>query len=809
MSPNLYIHATLVQKHNKKANDLPLRMYGIVPVKVTDPNTTLEPVITVAESVRPDEYFDVQISESSGQAMTYTVAVVDEGLLGLTRFRTPDNWAHFYAKQALGVKTWDLYDLVLSGYGAVMDKLISIGGDGVNKNAAKPAKANRFKPVVQHFGPFRLTAGQQAVHKIKIDNYVGAVRTMVVAREAEQYGSTEKTTLVKKPLMVQATLPRVLGPGESLSIPANVFAMEDNIQEVEVGFNSSGLLALNGPDKNMVRFDKQGDKLSDFAVTVGNETGVSQVTLNAISGSESSSDVVEIEVRNPNPITTQVQEKAVRAGESWTAAMDLFGTPGTNEAVLEVSNILPINLDKRLKYLIRYPYGCIEQTTSSVFPQLYLSELTEMSTEKIFEIEKNIQRGIERLSIFQTSEGGLSYWPGNYDVSEWGSTYALHFLIEAKDKGYFIPQNMLDKLTKHQARTARSYRNDSRGYYHHNGLEQAYRLYILAKCGEPDIGAMNRLKNQKKLANPSKHLLAGAYALIGKKEVARSMMQQVSIVVKPYKETGYSYGSEIRDQAIMLETMTAMSEEDQALDLVNLLSKELNSKRWLSTHSTAFALSSIGKYLTEHPKGAMKYTWSNGKNNNQPENSTKPISRKELDTKGNDNQVTLNNTSEGVLYVKVIVSGQAPPGVSDESFAKHLSMKVNYTTIDGKAIDISQIKQGTDLKVEVEVKNLGTRGRNIEEVVLTQIFPSGWEIQNSRMSGTEGVIKESNYEYRDVRDDRVNTFFDIRGKESIKYTTLLTATYAGRFYLPGTYVEAMYDNEIAAKSEGQWVEVLK
>lgn len=166
--------------------------------------------------------------------MTYTVAVVDEGLLGLTRFKTPNPWESFFAREALGVRTWDVYDMVLGAYGGELERILSIGGDaGINRKAAQD-RANRFKPVVLHLGPFQLGRGGKAKHQIKIPNYIGAVRTMVVASGEGAYGSVEKMTPVKKPLMILATLPRVLGPGETLKLPVNVFAMESKVKNVNV-----------------------------------------------------------------------------------------------------------------------------------------------------------------------------------------------------------------------------------------------------------------------------------------------------------------------------------------------------------------------------------------------------------------------------------------------------------------------------------------------------------------------------------------------------------------------------------------------
>ena len=811
MNPNIYIHASLIQKHTLKENDLPLRMYGVIPVKVINTRTTLNPEIVVPEQARPDTYFDIKISESNGQPMYYTVAVVDEGLLGLTRFNVPDTWGHFFAKQALGVKTWDIYDMVLGGYGAAMDKLISIGGDGANRNANKQAKANRFKPVVKHLGPFKLEAGATATHKIKIENYVGAVRTMVVCREKEKYGSTEKSTQIKKPLMVQATLPRVLGPMESLDIPANVFAMEDFIKDVNVSLDINGLMTLQGTSSNRLHFDKQGDKLSAFSVQVGDQVGVSKVKVNASSGKENGQDEIEIEIeiRNPNPVTTNVQEKALKVGEEWSVDYELFGTTGTNEGVIEVSNIIPVNLDKRLKYLIRYPYGCIEQTVSSIFPQLYLSDLTELSPTKIKRIEKNIQRGIERLSLFQLHNGAMSYWPGSNSESRWGSVYAHHFLLEAKEKGYFIPKSMLDNLTRFLSNTSDKYRYANNDYYYHRGIAQAYRLYTLAKAGSPSLGSMNRLRNTEKLNAPSSHLLAAAYALINKKDVAKKIISNIDITIKPYRETGYSYGSHIRDQAIILEAMITMGETDHAATLANIISKEFNTSKWFSTQSTSFGLLSLGRFMVNNPKEKINVNWSHGHQQNQVLGSDKPIAMADLEVESsNTKKLTVRNNGKGLVYAKLSISGQEAPGQNNNESAKHLNMSVNFKNLKGEKVDPTRLQQGADFLVTVTIKNLGTKGRKIEELALSQIFPSGWEIQNLRLSDMENIGTESSYEYRDVRDDRVNTFFDI-GRDKLTYTTLLTASYAGRFFMPPTYVEAMYDNDIQAKSKGQWVEVVK
>ncbi|MEO8086642.1 MAG: MG2 domain-containing protein, partial [Bacteroidota bacterium] len=214
MTPNVYVNITLLQPHSQTVNDLPIRMFGVIPILVENPGTHIQPVITMQNVLRPEEPVSISIKEQQGKPMTYTVAVVDEGLLDLTRFPTPDPWNNFYAREALGVKTWDMFDYVMGAWGAQLERMLNIGGDEGLSKPKDGSKANRFKPVVKFMGPFHLAKGESQTKTFVMPQYVGSVRTMVIAGEDGAYGFAEKVTPVRKPLMVLATLPRVLGPEE-------------------------------------------------------------------------------------------------------------------------------------------------------------------------------------------------------------------------------------------------------------------------------------------------------------------------------------------------------------------------------------------------------------------------------------------------------------------------------------------------------------------------------------------------------------------------------------------------------------------
>ena len=159
MTPNIFVNVSLLQPHAQTLNDLPIRFYGVIPIGVEDPATHLEPVIAMPEEIQPGEEVSIKVSEKSKRKMTFTLAMVDEGLLDITRFKTPDPWKKFYAREALGVRTWDVYDHVMGAFGSRIERLLAVGGDAETEAKEEDPRANRFKPVVKFFGPITVEWG--------------------------------------------------------------------------------------------------------------------------------------------------------------------------------------------------------------------------------------------------------------------------------------------------------------------------------------------------------------------------------------------------------------------------------------------------------------------------------------------------------------------------------------------------------------------------------------------------------------------------------------------------------------------------
>src|SRR5690606_19309095 len=327
MAPNFYVNISLLQPHNATKNDMPIRMYGVIPISVENPERKLTPEIKSPESIRPNSNYTVVVSEKSNQPMTYTLAVVDEGLLDITNFGTPDIYNFFNQKQALGVNTWDIFNYVLGAYGGRIESVFTIGGDQALSNSNKE-KINRFKPVVTFLGPFTLGKGESRSHKIKMENYIGSVTVMVVAGSGSSFGSTEKNIFVKQPLMTLTTLPRILNPGDEITLPVNVFAMENNIKNVNVSVKSNDLIQIEGGSSQNLTFSKTGDQLASFRIKVPEKLGKATLTVSAVSGKEKTSEQIEIEVRSPNPPMTFTINHEISGKQSWSSNYEPFGMAG-------------------------------------------------------------------------------------------------------------------------------------------------------------------------------------------------------------------------------------------------------------------------------------------------------------------------------------------------------------------------------------------------------------------------------------------------------------------------------------------------
>ncbi|MDO5104651.1 alpha-2-macroglobulin [Capnocytophaga sp.] len=800
MTPNVYFYVTLLQPHAHSANDAPIRLYGVLPISVVDKQTRLEPVIQMAETLRPEQKTTIKISEKNGKTMTYSLAIVEDGLLNLTRFKTPNPWSKFFSKTALGVKTWDVYNDIIGAYGGTVNQAFSIGGDE-DLGGADAQKANRFKPFVIVKGPFELKKGNTNAHTVQIPNYMGSARVMVIASDVAKnaFGSAEKKDIpVISPLSLLGSLPRKAVPGEKITLPVTVFAMEKNIRNATVSVETNAHFKVVGNKSQSLQFSGTGEKMAYFELETTQQTGIGKVKITATSGNEKATYEVEMDIYNPNPVTYFVQNAVLAAGESQSLNTSVFGEKA--KTVLEISSFPGVNLHQRLNYLISYPHGCGEQITSGAFPQLFLGDFVKLTSEKSEEVRRNVTAAISKLHENQLPNGGFAYWKGNRYADDWATSYIGHFFISAEKKGYVLPSGSKQNWLNYQNNEARQWRFEPQS---RNDFAQAYRLYTLALAGEPNMGAMNRLRETGEISSDAKRLLAASYAVAGQKQTAINLFQSTTLDGSNH---GYYYGSEVRNKAMALETALLVGKKEDAARWALEIADKLSSSDWMSTQTTAYALYAMAKYVEINKSGAsfsVSYSFA-GKT--ETVTSSEPMASVALPTQGDKQPVQLKNTSKQTLYVRLISSGVLPVG-EELTMQNGLALVTTYRDKNGNVLDERMLRQSTELTLSIEVKNL--TNESVENVALTQIIPSGWEIINTRFTDYVDTEQDAHIDYADFRDDRANFYLSLRGNQTKVIRLKINASYAGRYYLPGTFAEAMYNPRYNTRTQGKWVEVIR
>jgi uncharacterized protein YfaS (alpha-2-macroglobulin family) len=582
------------------------RLYGVLPLMVEDPATRLQPVVSAPETFVPGSRCTLSVSEASGKAMTYTVAVVDEGLLGLTRFKAANPWDEFYKKEASRLASWDIYRYVMSAFGGKLETLLSVGGSEDLLNGNKK-KTDRFKPVVLFFGPFELAPGARAEVPFDMPEYVGAVRVMVTAGKAGAYGVAERTVPVKSDLMVIASAPRTLGSGETVEVPITVFNGKQNRERVTVSLAATGAASVSM--ERVVEVDGMSNGTVSFPVSAG-MPGTASFVARAATASAGARQSFDVAVLSRGSPVANVRSFIVKPGERRQEFAPSPGEKGTISLAVELSSLPVLDLKARLRYLTEYPHGCVEQITSKAFPQLYVPSMLELSAEETERVKKNVASTIERYPSYQTPSGGFAYWPGSPEETGWGTCYAGHFMVEARKAGYSVPDSLYASWLNRQRDLARAWEPGLSGY---ESEVQAYRLYTLALAGKAEIGPMNRLRSAKALPFAARWLLAASYALAGHRGAAAEIARDTPVEPEFYRDTGSNWGSSFRDSALALHALGAIGDA-RASSLVVPVAESLAASRWYSTQETAWMILALAPHYGFTDKTPARWTieWDRG-----------------------------------------------------------------------------------------------------------------------------------------------------------------------------------------------------
>ncbi|MBL7718238.1 MAG: alpha-2-macroglobulin family protein [Flavipsychrobacter sp.] len=793
--PNVYISATLFRPMD--ASDMPLTVaHGFKSVTVENSRNHLPVQVSLQPKSRSKTKQTIVVKTAPNAYVT--VAAVDEGILQIKNYRTPDPYEYFYQKVALGVNAYDIYPLLLP---EIKTTRSSTGGDGGDESAMRvnPMFVNRVKNVSFWSGIVQANGSGEVRYDIDIPQFSGDIRVMAFAYKDKAFGGADQHMKVADPVVISTALPRFMSPKDEVVVPVTLSNTTAKDANATVTMQVQGPLGISGSSSQAVKLPANREGRAVFNVAAAQSIGAGKVIVTVKAMGETFTHETEIAVRPTASLQKLTGSGTAAENKTTTVNTTNNFIPATYKGRLMVSKSPLVQFSRNMDYLVRYPYGCVEQTTSAAFPQLYYADLVKAvsgsSTDDI-NPAYNVQQAVLKLQSMQMSNGSLSYWPGGGYESWWGSVYATHFLLEAKKAGYDVNARTVDRLLEYLK--VRLNRREKEILYYNENLKKeiaakeiAYSLYVLALAGQSQPATMNYYKGHPELLSiDSKYLLAAAYALSGQPTQARQLLPASFSGEKAKQAFGGSFYSHLRDEALALNALMEINPNDpQVPVMVRHIAEQMKNERYLNTQENVFGLLAMGKMARSANKTtATAAILVNGKNIGVMKGQVLTA-----DLKSYSNQpIQVQVKGKGDYYYWWETSGITADGSFKEEDS-YMKVRRTYYDREGRAISGSEFKQNDLVVIRISIE--GQYNTDIENVVITDMLPAGFEVENSRLTelpGMKWVKDEAEPDYVDIRDDRVNFFTTATG--SVKYFYyMVRAVSPGSYQLGPVQADAMYN----------------
>ena len=817
-TPNVYCSITLIRPARAESVWTAHRAAGAVALKVAPPNRKLTVAVDAPAVNRPQAKLTAKlhVTDESGApaAADVTVFAVDEAICMLTEFATPDPLKWFLAQRALGVNLFDIYaDLMpIVDETALGGASHPAGGEaGELSRRLNPIKANRFKPVALWAGQVSIgTNGEAEVH-FDVPEFAGELRLMAMAWNRAQMGGGDLHVKVKRPLVVQPSLPRFLAPGDSCAATIALFNESGAPLDTQVRVTCGGPLAVTQPEQKLAL--KAGEaRTLNVPLTAGAAPGKALCTVEVEAGAEHYRETIELAVRPASALTVESGSGFVKGGQTKTI------TPPANwigEALRQevwCSGSPAVKLNRAFDYLLHYPYGCLEQTTSGAFPLLYLADLANRARANSLgrdETEQFIRAAVLRVLSMQQGDGSFSMWPfQSRGDAGWAGIYATHFLVEARRAAYEVPTDRLEEsLTALRALLDRAVASDESSWAA-DMERRAYACHVLALAGKPEPGWTARLREQgDRLTYAARIHVAAALLATGEPRQATELMSSLGLpdAERP-RDIGTLFGSGTTDAAQLLAAwLDVAPQNEQAGQLARFLEQRQRDGHWGTTIDNALALMALGKYarLAGPPKPFFATLALPG-GLTRAASATQEVHW--VSAAGQTGAVQIRNDGPGALYYAFRAEGVPTDGAQKEEDAG-VKIRREWLGLDAGAVDPTTLKQGDLVIVRL---TLDTLGRELDNVVIEDLLPAGLEIENANLATAQIVpwAKEKTdwCLARDERDDRLLLFTgNVSGERMFYYTARVVTL--GRFTVPAVTASCMYDPEIRSLSGRTKVEI--
>lgn len=799
--PNVYISATLIKPLDD--GSIPLTVaHGYQPLMVEKKENKLPVTISCVDKSRSRTKQTIKIKTLAKRDIEVTVAVVDEGILALKNYKTPDPYEYFYQKRALQVNSYDMYPNILPELSL---KRSSMAGDGYDlSKRVNPLTNKRVQLVALWSGILKTNSNGEASYIINIPQFSGSLRVMACAYYNNSFGSAEKNMKVADPVVISPSIPRFLAPGDTLLMPVTLTntTAKDNAAKAIV--SATGNVKVLGATEENISLTANNESRTTFKLVADKAVGTGSITVNVNAFSEVFTEKTEITVR---PITSLLKESdagSIKGGE--VKAIDYASSfvPSTLESKLILSRSPMVQFTDQLSYLLDYPHGCLEQTVSIAFPQIYYIDLVKMIKNKPgFAVDPsfNIQEAIRKIETMQMYNGGLSYWPGSSYENWWGSAYALHFLTEAQKAGYDVSKETVDKLFSYHSQKAKERAMEPYWFYD-NGTgtynkqfakrEIFYSLYLLALNDKKDLSTMNYYKaNLSQLTLDSRYMLACAYLALGDDKSYNAILPNSIEAMRSVRSTGSCFYSAIRDEALALNCLLETNpDHPQVGTMVKHLSQQIKKDPYMNTNERAWAFIALGKFMKRAAASTVTASiLADGKTIAEFKGDDLVLRTKDVANK----KIEIKTSGSGNLYFFTEQSGLRFDNKFKEEDS-YLQVRKSFYDRFGNSIS-GTFTQGDLIVVKITLFN--KQGTDVDNVVITDMLPAGFEIENPRLTEDRDMpwIKDQfNPDYFDVRDDRIN-LYTTSGRMPRNFYYLVRAVSTGNFIMGPVSADAMYNTE--------------
>lgn len=760
-----------------------------IPVKIGAPDT-LSPNQEITVEIAADPAID-----PNHPGMVHVWAV-DEGILLPTDYQTPDPYGFFLSGRLPGVGTSDVFFDLLPDYQRPAS-FVRIGADGPDRTVRglrrSPIRAQRTEPNVIWRQVLALDREGRASVKMKTPDLIGQIRVMAVAVDQDRYGKADRPIVLTSPLFIESGWPRFAAPDDRFEVPVKLFNSTGGDAALQLEVVSTEQVAIDNPSAKITV--PSGKPMTYLLQVKARQIGVASIQIKA-SGMDSASVPltaavsISLPVRPATALHTQVHTLSVSAGKELTLEPSKVFMAGTEQRTVSIGARPTVELEPVLERLIRYPYGCLEQTTSRLFAMIYAPKVfDEARAERIGEM---VTAGFTRLWSMQTVSGGLSFWQGGAEPSVWGSAYAGWCLLEAQKAGYPVDKRFLEELLKYlNSQLNQPDSDDPAG-------TRALICHVLSGFDRPRLGWMNGLAERRDRLDPAgiAHL-AAAFHAAGMTDKAKSLLSGEPVIPTTGKPARGQLSSHLQQTATWLSVLLEVDPQDARIPAMvkGLMDARINGC-WASTLENSAALMALTRYqsMTQQDLPDFSGTLHLADGKEFAFTHEKPMTQGFQNVSG---PMTITSTGRGTIYVSSASEGLATRELL-QPYSKNISATRQWLDRNGKVIDANDLRVGDLVHVEVRIET--TLGDPIENVVIVDALPGGMEVENPRLA-TSGTISQSEISQADhveFLDDRVVIFDTICRQPHHVYRYSLRVVTAGIFDIPPIQASSMYDPAIAA-----------